>query len=151
MSGTIARAMRCSGMPKLMTPVSAAPALALALALATSPLAAQAKSPAPDVSVAFGNAIVSTYPDNRQGRLWLKADGSYTAAGRRNTSSSGQWSLKGEKVCLRQRKPVSAPFAFCTAAPTGGIGTSWKAKAVTGEAITVSVVKGVIGPKPKAG
>jgi hypothetical protein len=97
-----------------------------------------------DVSVAFGNTVVSVYSDGRKAKLWLAADGSYTAKGRRNLPSSGVWSLKGEKICLKQRKPQAVPFSYCTTAPEGGVGVSWKAKAVTGEPITVSVVKGLV-------
>jgi hypothetical protein len=118
-------------------------ALGLIPAFALAPMAAPSVAlAAPDVSVAFGNTVVSTYPDGRKAHLWMKADGSYTATGRRGKPSSGTWSIKGDKVCLKQKKPTSAPFTYCTAAPTGGVGTSWKAKAVTGEPITVTVVKG---------
>ena len=113
-----------------------------ALCLASPSLAAAPHTP--DVSVAFGNTVVSTYPDNRQGHLWIKKDGTYDYTGRRNTPSSGTWAIKGDQVCLKQKKPVSAPFTYCTTAPDGQIGASWKAKAVTGEAITVSVVKGIV-------
>ena len=110
--------------------------IALALTLATSATA----STAPDgLAKAFGNTVVSTYPDGRTALLWLKPDGTYTAKGRHRTSSSGTWTLKGAKMCLSQKKPIWAPFAYCTALPTG---TSWTAKAVTGEPITVRIVKG---------
>lgn len=119
--------------------------LTLASAIAAASIApaaiAQAKK-APDVSAAYGNTVVSTYPDGRKAKLWMKADGSYTATGRRGKPSSGKWSIKGDKVCLKQQKPTAAPFTYCTAAPSGGVGASWKAKAVTGEPITVTVVRG---------
>ena len=105
--------------------------LALAANAATSPLAK-----------AFGNTIVSTYPDGRTAELWLQQGGGYTAEGRRHDMSSGRWSLKGGKVCLKQSKPIWTPFTYCTAIPNGGVGTSWSAKAVTGEAIRVKLVPG---------
>lgn len=108
--------------------------VSLVLALATS-VAAEAAS----LTQAFGNTVVSTYPDGRTALLWLKADGTYTAKGRHRTASSGTWTVKGEKMCLRQKKPIWAPFAFCTAVPSA---TSWTAKAVTGEPITVRIVPG---------
>lgn len=94
------------------------------------------------VESAFGNTIVSTYPDGRTGLLWLNANGTYTAKGRRRTPSSGTWTVRGQKVCLKQKKPKAAPFAFCTSFRQGGVGTSWTAKAVTGERITVKLVAG---------
>src|SRR5207249_1593703 len=62
------------------------------------------------VSAAFGNTIVSTYPDGRTAELWLHPDGGYDAMGRRKDPSSGHWKVKGEKVCLKQKKPIPVPF-----------------------------------------
>lgn len=114
-----------------------------ALAIAAAPTSAR-QSKAPDISPAFGNTVVSTYPDGRKAHLWLAEDGSYTATGRRKTPSSGVWTMKGEKICLKQKKPMAGPFSYCTQAPGGVVGASWKAKAVTGEPITVTLVKGKV-------
>jgi hypothetical protein len=114
-----------------MTPASLAFAFTL-VAAAAAPVPAE-------LGKAFGNTVVSTYPDGRTGLLWLKRDGTYDAKGRRRTPSSGTWSLKGGKVCLKQLKPMRAPFNYCTGLPSG---SSWKAKAVTGEPITVKIVAG---------
>ncbi len=110
--------------------------IALSLALAAPAFAAPAPA---SLAKAFGNTVVSTYPDGRTALLWLKPDGTYDAKGRRRTPSSGTWSLKGEKMCLKQRKPFGAPFSYCTALPTT---TTWTAKAVTGEPVTVRIVPG---------
>ncbi|MFD3265309.1 hypothetical protein [Phenylobacterium ferrooxidans] len=118
-----------------MTPFT----LLLTLGLAAAPMAALAAEPLP-LAHAFGNTVVSTYPDGRTALVWLKKDGTYTGKTRRRTPSSGTWSLKGEKVCLKQAKPVAVPFNFCTELPAS---ESWKARAVTGEPVTMKVVKGV--------
>jgi hypothetical protein len=116
-----------------------------ALAAATLLCAADA-SP---VSAAFGSTIVSTYPDGRTGELWLKPDGTYEARGRNGDGSSGHWKDDDGKLCLNQGKPL--PFgSYCTPIPTAGLHGSWTAKAVTGEAIKVRLVKGHV-IKPKAG
>ena len=110
----------------------------LAVAAAGSCLAAEA----PTVDQAFGNTIVSTYPDGRIAKLWLKADGSYDAQGRRGGASSGRWSVKGDKLCMKQGRPIAIPFSFCTPIVHVGAGGSWSAQAVTGEQIRVTVIKG---------
>jgi hypothetical protein len=92
------------------------------------------------VKRAFGNTIVSTYPDGRKGYLWLKSDGTFTTMGRHKTHSTGKWRVKGEKVCLKRIHPP-APFSYCTPAPQGD---HWPAKAVTGEHLDVSLVKGIV-------
>jgi hypothetical protein len=113
--------------------------LTTALAFATP---AVAQGGASRLAPAFGATVVSTYPDGRTALLWLNKDGTYTAKGRRRTPSSGTWTLKDDKVCLGQIKPIRAPFKFCTALPSGA---SWKAKAVTGEPITVKITPGTAG------
>jgi hypothetical protein len=112
------------------------------LALTASLVAFGASAAAPGVDQAFGNTIVSTYPDGRTGKLWLKPDGSYTAKGRRGDPSSGHWRVKNAKLCLKQSSPIPTPISFCTAIPSGGMEHAWSAKAVTGEAIRVQLVKG---------
>lgn len=110
--------------------------LGAALFLA-GPTAAQA-----ELEPAFRNTIVSTYPDGRTAKLWLNRDGTYRAEGRRGKPSSGRWSVKNGKVCLKQSRPFPGPFSYCTPVRSGGVGTSWSAKAVTGEPIRVTVVSG---------
>lgn len=110
-------------------------------------IAAEAPAAGPSsVQAAFGNTVVSTYPDGRTGLLWMKPDGTYSAVGRRRTPSSGVWTVKGSKVCLKQKKPRSAPFSYCTAFPDGGVGASWQGRAVTGEKITIRLVRGRVAP-----
>jgi hypothetical protein len=99
------------------------------------------------VAAAFGNTIKALYPDGKAQRIWLNADGTWDAIGRRGKSSSGKWTVKGEKVCLKQSKPFPAPFKYCTAFPsTGGIGTQWASQDMAGEPIRITLVKGIERP-----
>jgi hypothetical protein len=94
----------------------------------------------PIIQQAFGNTIVSTYPDNRQARLWLAPQGTYAAMGRRGDRSSGRWMVEGDKLCLKQDLPASVPFfRYCTPIPAED---HWTTKAVTGETIQVRLVRG---------
>jgi len=115
------------------------------LAAAASLAGPAAHAASTSVKQAFGNTIVYTYPDGRKGELWLQPGGAYRAEGRRGDMSSGHWTVKGAKLCLKQAKPVGVPFSFCTPIPSGGLTGSWSAKAVSGEAIKVSLVKGHVG------
>jgi len=116
--------------------------LALAASLgATSAIAAPAS-----VQDAFGNTIVSTYPDGRVGKLWLHEGGTYTAQGRRGDPSSGSWKVSGKKLCLRQSRPLPMLFRYCTPIPPDGMDHAWAAKAATGEDIRVQVVRGASSP-----
>jgi hypothetical protein len=119
-------------------------ALACAAALAAYAAQAADKNPAA-LEVAFKNTVVSTYPDGRTGELWLSSDGTYKAMGRRKDRSDGHWTLKGDKVCLRQSHPLAVPFTYCAAIRSGGVGTSWDGKAVTGEKVHIKIVAGRAG------
>ena len=115
---------------------------AMALAAAVPCLAAEASA----LHETFGNTIVSTYPDGRKAELWLHPDGSYDAEGRTHDRSSGHWKIKGEKLCLKQSHPLAFPFTYCTPLMQGAIGTSWTGKAVTGEALHIQLMRGVVDP-----
>lgn len=114
----------------------AAIAAALPFAFAAPALAA------PPVEAAFGNTVITTYPDGRTQFLWLNKDGNYTAKGRRRQDSSGRWSIKGEQLCLHQQKPFPAPIVYCIHVPQNAGTVPWTGKAVNGQPITLKVVRG---------
>ena len=114
--------------------------LALAVAL---PCAAAEPS---KVDEAFGNTIISTYPDGRMAELWLAADGSYTAQGRRHDPSRGHWRVTDGKMCLKQSHPLAFGITYCVPLPAGGLHESWTGKAYTGEAITIHLAQGHVVP-----
>lgn len=95
-----------------------------------------------DLTPAFGNTLVSTYPDGRPARTWLLPDGRYEGQGRRGGRSSGRWSVRDGQVCFGQRRPIPVPRSFCTPIVRGGVGIRWTARAVTGETIQVRLVAG---------
>lgn len=127
----------------------------LAAWAAFSGLNAQAATPPaaePPVAAAFGNTVVATYPDGRLQRIWLRADGTYDAVGRRGKPSSGKWTLKADKVCLKQSSPFRAPISYCTPFPAGeGVGATWTGKDISGTPIKLKLVKGIQRPPSGAG
>ncbi len=58
--------------------------------------------------------------------------------------------MKGGKVCLRQTHPPTLPFSFCTAVPSGGVGSTWTATSVWGDPMTVTLVAGHDDRKKKS-
>lgn len=115
--------------------------LSLAVVLTVLPVATQA---AQDMTPVFGNTIVSTYPDKRTAFLWLQKDGEYTGSSRKRTAMSGRWELKGDKICFKQKEPFAAPITYCLDLSSGSPEKGWSAKAVTGEPIHVTIVKGIV-------
>lgn len=116
-------------------------AFTLAAALASPVIAQSPAAPPPGMEAAFTGTVVSTYPDGRTAKLWLNADGTYRGQGRRGKPSSGRWTIKGERICLKQSRPIAAPMSFCTALPRTGA-VSWTGKAVTGETVRYQLVPG---------
>ncbi len=125
------------------------PGLALALtgACAFAPLAGQAADVVRRVAPAFGNTVLSTYPDGRSQKIWLRPDGTWEGASRRGNPLAGKWSIKGEKLCLKQTKPAM-PLSFCVAYPgEAQVGAVWTSKDLAGTPIKLKVVKGIVGAK----
>ena len=111
-------------------------------ALILTALVFQSQPTVADLAPAFGNTLVSTYPDGRTARMWLRADGHYEGQGRRGGASSGVWRVRGGQVCLSQRRPIPFPRSFCTPIVRGSVGARWTARSVTGEPIRVELVAG---------
>src|SRR5205085_11776501 len=96
------------------------------------------------VAPAFGNTVVSTYPDGSSQKIWLHPDGSWDGLSRRNVRLAGHWSLRGDKVCLKQAQPPTLPISYCTALPPSPApGAQWAGRDVVGHPITLSLMKGV--------
>jgi hypothetical protein len=107
-----------------------AAALVASIAAAGAPTANEVLGPA------FNNTIVSVYPDGKSTRTWLHPNGTYDGLRANGQRTFGSWELKGEKLCLTQKKPFFVPLAFCTAIPArGGVGASWMAKGLKGEPV----------------
>ncbi len=102
------------------------------------------------VSAAYGNTIVTTYPDGRIQEVWLQPNGAWTGIGRTHRSLAGSWTMKGEKICLRQQRPATLPFSYCTAFPEKAkVGDAWTSKDFFGTPIQVKLVAGPLGPNSR--
>ena len=116
---------------------------AAAGALAFTALGAQAGEHA-NVTAAFGNTVLSTYADGTSQKIWLRPDGRWDGLSRRNAPLAGTWSVRGDKVCLRQSKPPTLPVAYCTALPAqAAAGAQWTGRDMGGRSITLSLTRGV--------
>jgi len=115
-----------------------------------SALNAQAGEPTSagkNVAAAFGNTVITTYPDGRTQKIWLKEDGSFEGISRRGNHIAGAWTLKGEQVCLKQSRPIPIPISYCTDFPaTGAPGVEWTSKDLRGTPIKLTLHKGIVRP-----
>ena len=117
---------------------------AAAIALCASAWTVQAAEMPERVAQAFGNTVLSIYPDGRSQKIWLRPDGSWDGQSRRGTPLAGRWSVKDDKVCLKQSKPPTLPLAYCSPFPSDArIGITWASKDMAGTPIQIRIVKGM--------
>jgi hypothetical protein len=116
---------------------------ALALAVSLSALNAQAADLS-RLAAAFGNTVMSIYPDGRTQKIWLHPNGDWDGVGRNGKPLAGHWALKGDQVCMRQTNPPTLPFSYCTKFPNEPhVGVVWTSKDFGGNPITLTVIKGM--------
>ncbi len=117
------------------------PVALLFAVLLVAPLAVQAAAaPSANVKAAFGNTVLTIDPDGRSRKIWLKADGTWTGLSRRGLDLAGKWTVKGDKVCLKQSKPRLFG-SLCETFPTDPeVGVT--AKDPTGKTVQLKLVKG---------
>ena len=113
-----------------------------ALASAGAACAAESVVSPPNVAAAFGNTIVSVYPDGRSQKVWFQPDGSWTGLSRRGIPLAGHWTLKDGKVCLRQSKPPTLPISFCQVLPAD-MAKGMDSHDMMGTPIHLHLVKGI--------
>jgi hypothetical protein len=122
---------------RLVLPLAAAAALAAPMA--------HAADDAAQVKPAFGNTVLSVYPDGRSQKIWMHPDGTWDGQSRRGTPLAGKWSVKADKVCLKQSQPPTLPVAYCAKFPDNTyVGVSWPGKDMSGTPIQLKVVKGIV-------
>jgi hypothetical protein len=125
-----------------------AAALITPAALAPVATAAQAGDATEQVKPAFGNTVLSIYPDGRSQKIWMHPDGTWDGQSRRGTPLAGRWNVRDGKVCMKQSKPPTLPVAYCTAFPANTfVGVTWTSKDMSGTPIQLKVVKGMAEAK----
>lgn len=115
----------------------------IALALMT-PGAAWASGPGgvEAMQAAFGNTIVSHYPNGHWVKHWFDRDGGYRAQfwdGRRLTA---RWGREGDKICLNNIQPRMILSRFCTPLVEASVGETWPGRDPLGRRVRNELVAG---------
>lgn len=103
-------------------------------------LAASAASA--DMSKAFGNTIVSHYPNGQWVRHYFEPDGRYTSQFSDGRRVAARWSAEGDKICLSGFSPRQILPRFCSRMVEADVGDTWRARDPLGRSIRNELVAG---------
>ena len=95
-----------------------------------------------DINDAFGNTVVSRYPDGGWVKHWFNPDGTYAAQfsdGRRLTA---RWSVRGERVCLTHIRPNMLIPRVCTDMIDADVGETWQSRDPLGRRVNNVLIAG---------
>lgn len=95
-----------------------------------------------DINAAFGNTVVSRYPDGGWVKHWFNPDGSYAAQFSDGRRLSARWSVRGERVCLSNIRPSMLIPRVCTAMIDADVGETWQSRDPLGRRVQNVLVAG---------
>ena len=95
-----------------------------------------------DINDAFGNTVVSRYPDGGWVKHWFNPDGSYAAQFSDGRRLSARWSVRGERVCLSHIRPSMLIPRVCTEMIDADIGETWQSRDPLGRRVQNVLVAG---------
>jgi hypothetical protein len=99
------------------------------LAVATFTVACLLASPGrADIDAAFGNTVLTSYPDGGWVKHWFNPDGSYSAQFSDGRRLSARWNVRGERVCLSNIRPNMLIPRFCTTMMDVEVGETWQSR-----------------------
>ncbi len=113
------------------------------IAVATFAVACLAAGPGKaDMNSAFGNTVISRYPDGGWVKHWFNPDGSYSAQFSDGRRLAARWAVQGERVCLTNMRPSMLIPRFCTTMIEVDIGDTWSSRDPLGRRVQNSLVRG---------
>jgi len=95
-----------------------------------------------DMSKAFGNTIVSHYPNGQWVRHYFEPDGRYTSQFSDGRRVAARWSAEGDKICLSGFSPRQILPRFCSRMVEADVGDTWRARDPLGRSIRNELVAG---------
>jgi hypothetical protein len=95
-----------------------------------------------DMNSAFGNTVVSRYPDGGWVKHWFNPDGSYSAQFSDGRRLAARWAVSGERVCLTNMRPYMLIPRFCTTMVDANVGETWQSRDPMGRRVQNVLVAG---------
>ncbi|RZJ40588.1 MAG: hypothetical protein EON87_17830 [Brevundimonas sp.] len=114
-----------------------------ALAVVTVAVACLAAGPGrADMNAAFGNTVMSRYPDGGWVKHWFNPDGSYNAQFSDGRRLAARWSVQGERICLTNMRPNMLIPRFCTNMIEADVGDTWHSRDPLGRRVQNVLIAG---------
>ncbi len=95
-----------------------------------------------DMNSAFGNTVISRYPDGGWVKHWFNPDGSYSAQFSDGRRLAARWAVQGERICLTNMRPNMLIPRFCTTMIEADIGDTWHSRDPLWRRVQNSLVRG---------
>ncbi|MDI1326921.1 MAG: hypothetical protein PSV23_09015 [Brevundimonas sp.] len=95
-----------------------------------------------DMNSAFGNTVVSRYPDGGWVKHWFNPDGTYSAQFSDGRRLAARWSVNGERICLTHMRPYMLVPRFCTTMVEASVGETWQSRDPMGRRVQNVLVEG---------
>ena len=94
------------------------------------------------INTAFGNTVVSRYPDGGWVKHWFNPDGSYAAQWSDGRRLTAEWRVEGERICLRNIRPNMLIPRYCTAMIEADVGDTWHSRDPLGRRVQNVLIAG---------
>ncbi|WP_339913865.1 hypothetical protein [uncultured Brevundimonas sp.] len=109
-------------------------AIAIAIAMTVAGCLAASAAQA-EIDTAFGNTVVSRYPDGAWVKHWFNPDGTYQAHFSDGRELVARWTVDGDRVCLSQMRPSMLLPRFCTPLIEAEVGETWRSRDPLGRTV----------------
>ena len=95
-----------------------------------------------DMAAAFGNTVISRYPDGGWVKHYFSADGGYSAVWSSGKRLTARWTRQDDRVCLTDIRPRMLIPRFCTPLIEAEVGDSWSARDPLGRRVHNTLLRG---------
>ena len=95
-----------------------------------------------DINAAFGNTVLTRYPDGGWVKHWFNPDGTYAAQFSDGRRLSARWAVRGERVCLSNIRPSMLIPRFCTTMIDAAVGETWQSRDPLGRRVQNELLEG---------
>ena len=95
-----------------------------------------------DINAAFGNTVLTRYPDGGWVKHWFNPDGTYAAQFSDGRRLSARWAVRGERVCLSNIRPSMLIPRFCTTMIDAAVGETWQSRDPLGRRVQNVLLEG---------